>query len=340
MSLGKKLAALRKSANITQEALGKQLDLSAQAISKWENDLSEPDMSTLKKLASIYNIPIAEFYDARNTESDDNTVNDDEAYKIVLTGCVNKLAFSRRLRELYNISITEAKTAIDFLPCTVEYTRSFNSAEKIKSELEKTDGTTVEIKKVFIAESEVIGNCADCNTPISINNIGHTAGKTVCKACREMAIVKKPPEKEKKVSKFGPKLVIAHICGGIAALIWLIAIICNLSKLPLHPVLSIAIGIVGAVMFFATVFQLFYETAVRNVVMYPIDFTLDSFTDGDSDEGCFIFALFWMLKFLLGVTVVLAATVIAFVIASLFSPFTYTTVLKKQQKIYKQYRHN
>ena len=49
MSLGNKLAALRKNSNMTQEALGKRLDISAQAMSKLENDLSEPDMATLKK---------------------------------------------------------------------------------------------------------------------------------------------------------------------------------------------------------------------------------------------------------------------------------------------------
>ena len=53
MSLGKTLAELRKKSKMTQSELGDKLNISAQAISKWENDSSEPDISTLKKLATF-----------------------------------------------------------------------------------------------------------------------------------------------------------------------------------------------------------------------------------------------------------------------------------------------
>ena len=93
MSLGNKLAALRKNSNMTQEALGKRLDISAQTVSKWENDLSEPDMATLKKLASIYNVPIAEFYDSKdngNQSKNDDTI---VTYKVIITDCNNANKF-------------------------------------------------------------------------------------------------------------------------------------------------------------------------------------------------------------------------------------------------------
>ena len=40
MTLGKKLSSYRKIAGLTQQQLGEHLNLSAQAISKWENDLA------------------------------------------------------------------------------------------------------------------------------------------------------------------------------------------------------------------------------------------------------------------------------------------------------------
>ena len=49
MSLANTLAKLRKEANLTQSELGEKLSITAQAISKWENGASEPDIITLKK---------------------------------------------------------------------------------------------------------------------------------------------------------------------------------------------------------------------------------------------------------------------------------------------------
>lgn len=63
MSLGKKLANYRKLAGLTQQQLGEALDFSPQAISKWENDLAEPDLSTLRALSELYKVPIGEMID-------------------------------------------------------------------------------------------------------------------------------------------------------------------------------------------------------------------------------------------------------------------------------------
>ena len=63
MTLGKKLSNHRKIAGITQQQLAEQLNMSAQAISKWENDMSEPDLTTLKTLARLYNTTVDELLD-------------------------------------------------------------------------------------------------------------------------------------------------------------------------------------------------------------------------------------------------------------------------------------
>lgn len=63
MSLGRKLANYRKLAGFTQQQLGEALNLSPQAISKWENDLAEPDLATLRALSELYKIPIGEIID-------------------------------------------------------------------------------------------------------------------------------------------------------------------------------------------------------------------------------------------------------------------------------------
>ncbi len=60
MTLGKKLSNHRKMLGWTQQQLGEYLNLSAQAVSKWENDLAEPDLITLKALANLYSVTVDE----------------------------------------------------------------------------------------------------------------------------------------------------------------------------------------------------------------------------------------------------------------------------------------
>ena len=53
-TLGKRISAHRKRLGLTQDQLAERVGVSAQAVSKWENDLSCPDISILPKLASIF----------------------------------------------------------------------------------------------------------------------------------------------------------------------------------------------------------------------------------------------------------------------------------------------
>ena len=55
-TLGKRISANRKKLKLTQDQLAEKLGVTAQAVSKWENDQSCPDIATLPKLAEIFNI--------------------------------------------------------------------------------------------------------------------------------------------------------------------------------------------------------------------------------------------------------------------------------------------
>ena len=62
LSLGKKISELRKEKGITQEELADKLGVSPQAVSKWENDLSCPDIMSLPDIADIFGITIDELF--------------------------------------------------------------------------------------------------------------------------------------------------------------------------------------------------------------------------------------------------------------------------------------
>lgn len=54
MTLGEKLAKLRKENNYTQEQLADILEVSRQSVSKWESDVSYPETEKLIKLGNLY----------------------------------------------------------------------------------------------------------------------------------------------------------------------------------------------------------------------------------------------------------------------------------------------
>ena len=53
-TLGKRISLRRKALGMTQDALAEQLAVTPQAVSKWENDQSCPDIAMLPKLAQIF----------------------------------------------------------------------------------------------------------------------------------------------------------------------------------------------------------------------------------------------------------------------------------------------
>ena len=58
--LAQTLREERLRAGLTQEQLAEKLEVSRQAVSKWERDISCPDISSIPKLAEILNIDVKE----------------------------------------------------------------------------------------------------------------------------------------------------------------------------------------------------------------------------------------------------------------------------------------
>lgn len=53
MTIGERISSLRKERNLSQVQLARLLDVTRQAVSKWENDLSAPDTIKLIQLADV-----------------------------------------------------------------------------------------------------------------------------------------------------------------------------------------------------------------------------------------------------------------------------------------------
>lgn len=58
MQLGERLYALRKKAGMTQTELAEKLDVSRQAISRWELGTAKPDVDNLVALSELYDVTV------------------------------------------------------------------------------------------------------------------------------------------------------------------------------------------------------------------------------------------------------------------------------------------
>lgn len=70
-NMGQIIKRLRKERNLTQEELAEQLNISAQAISKWENGTSMPDISQVVPLANLFGVPTDVLFGVYGTEHEE-----------------------------------------------------------------------------------------------------------------------------------------------------------------------------------------------------------------------------------------------------------------------------
>ena len=66
---GKIIAQLRREHNMTQAELGAKLNVTYQAVSKWENDQSQPDFATMAQIAELFHVPLTIFLGGEENET-------------------------------------------------------------------------------------------------------------------------------------------------------------------------------------------------------------------------------------------------------------------------------
>ena len=63
MTIGERIAALRRQAGLSQEALGEKLGVSRQSISKWEADANLPEIEKLVSLSRLFGVPVPQAWE-------------------------------------------------------------------------------------------------------------------------------------------------------------------------------------------------------------------------------------------------------------------------------------
>lgn len=184
MLFSEKLKELRKSKKLTQEELAEQLNVSRQAITKWESNEGIPDIFNLKQISILFNTTIDELikedkeisiesmnviskeleidhtkhFDININKSNDINIisNNDEIVKIEIKSMIDNLddLFNIKFDDLYN------KLDIDIKNKGVsDSTINLYIPEKYIDEIElKTKSKTLNINNINVEKLEVDGS--------------------------------------------------------------------------------------------------------------------------------------------------------------------------------------
>ena len=70
MDFNEKLREYRKQSGLSQGKLAETLNVSRQAITKWESGNGMPDISNLKALSGVFNVSVDEFFQKKRLDLD------------------------------------------------------------------------------------------------------------------------------------------------------------------------------------------------------------------------------------------------------------------------------
>lgn len=82
-TLGRRIARLRLAKTATQERLANELNVSPQAVSKWENDINYPDISLLPDLARFLGVSVDELLSGANASAQESASAQKSATEVV-----------------------------------------------------------------------------------------------------------------------------------------------------------------------------------------------------------------------------------------------------------------
>jgi hypothetical protein len=75
-NIGETIASLRKNKGMTQNELAEKMNVTDKAVSKWERNLSCPDVNTISKLADILGVSVEELLNSKNKEYFNSKIKD------------------------------------------------------------------------------------------------------------------------------------------------------------------------------------------------------------------------------------------------------------------------
>ena len=108
-SIGQNIKKLRRERNLTQEELAEQLNVTAQAVSKWENGTGLPDISQVVPLSNVFGVPTDVLFGTQNVNRDE------EVERIIKEASAPQRLNYETEEEEFQVSVKEYETYMDAL---------------------------------------------------------------------------------------------------------------------------------------------------------------------------------------------------------------------------------
>ena len=132
MEIGKKIKQLRQNKGITQETLANNLGVTYQAVSRWENETTTPDIALLPQISIYFGISIDELFE----------FTEEAQYERI----------SNMLNEKSELTNAEFESTKQFLEKQLQYNRDNLSAAKMLAQLYTHYAKTLSIKATDYAK--------------------------------------------------------------------------------------------------------------------------------------------------------------------------------------------
>ena len=119
-TLGRRIARLRLARTATQERLAKELNVSPQAVNKWENDINYPDISLLPDLARFLGVSVDELLSGASASTQEtaaaqeSTATQESAAEVVSVAADEPAEIVEELTEQDNQDIAVQSSGFSF----------------------------------------------------------------------------------------------------------------------------------------------------------------------------------------------------------------------------------
>ena len=113
-TLGRRIARLRLARTATQERLAKELNVSPQAVSKWENDINYPDISLLPDLARFLGVSVDELLSGASASTQETAAAQESTAEVVSVAADEPAEIVEELTEQENQGIATQSSGFSF----------------------------------------------------------------------------------------------------------------------------------------------------------------------------------------------------------------------------------
>ncbi len=269
---GESIAFHRKRLNLTQTELGEKLNVTAQAVSKWENDISEPDLVTVQRLCKIFGISADELLNWPGDEAEEGgeAAEAPPAEETAAADAAAEEVSAAADAAAEEVSAAEAAPAADpAAPASASTASAPAAAPAVVVVPAAAPAPAAAAPAPAAPPKVIVGYCDECKRPIYqgepydvVHHARSSRQEIYCRACTvKRGRRARSYEYETERTRFNRSWIWGGVAGGVTALLFII--------LPLVAGENLLFGgLAFAVMAFTFTTQCFWGELVSDIFFF------------------------------------------------------------------------